>query len=156
MSTLKEYLQQKREAGLLLREKAEQQPEYNRFSAKVKAKGRSGVREIRIRDFQVISDSPEDYAGYSLGPSSPELQLGVLGSCLTHITLIQASQRGVSLDALEVEVSGTSSTRWRAAPDTSIFRFSRTISATSCILHPPSHRKPLTRCIRPWRRPAQY
>lgn len=75
---------------MLLKEKALQQPEYNRFSAKVKAKGRSGVREIRIRDFQIISDSPEDYAGYSLGPSSPELQLGVLGSCLAHITLIQA------------------------------------------------------------------
>ncbi|MHA6534708.1 OsmC family protein [Paenibacillus sp. BAC0078] len=106
MTTLNDYLQQKREAGLLLKEKALQQPEYNRFSAKVKAKGRSGVREIRIRDFQIISDSPEDYAGYSLGPSSPELQLGVLGSCLTHITLIQASQRGVSLESLEVEVSG--------------------------------------------------
>ena len=36
----------------------------------------------------------------------PELQLGVLGSCLTHVFLIQAADRGVPLDALEVEVSG--------------------------------------------------
>ncbi|WP_315971341.1 OsmC family protein [Paenibacillus sp. N3.4] len=68
--------------------------------------GRSGVREIRIRNFQVISDSPTDFAGYDLGPSSPELQLGVLGSCLTHITLIQAALRGISLESIEVEVSG--------------------------------------------------
>ncbi len=70
------------------------------------AEGRSGVRRIPIRDFQVISDSPPDFAGYSLGPGSPELQLGVLGSCLTHIFLIQAADRGVPLDSLSVEVSG--------------------------------------------------
>lgn len=108
MSTLNEYLVQKKEAFLARREKAVNDPslEPNRFSAKVRAKGRSGVREIRIRDFQIISDSPPDFAGYDLGPGSPELQLGVLGSCLTHITLIQAAERGVRLDSLEVEVTG--------------------------------------------------
>lgn len=106
MTTLNEYLVQKKAAGQALRLKAEKDPKPNTYSAKVRAKGRSGVREIRIRDFQIISDSPEDYAGYSLGPSSPEIQLGVLGSCLTHITLIQAAERGVSLESLEVEVKG--------------------------------------------------
>ena len=105
MSTLNEYLIQKREAGIALREKALQNPKPNKLSAKVRAAGRSGVREIRIRNFQVISDSPKNYAGYDLGPSSPELQLSVLGSCLTHITLIQAAERGVQLEALEVEVT---------------------------------------------------
>jgi hypothetical protein len=47
------------------------------LAASVSAEGRSGVRRIRIRDFQVISDSPPDFAGYNLGASSPELQLGV-------------------------------------------------------------------------------
>ncbi|MCS7464161.1 OsmC family protein [Paenibacillus doosanensis] len=108
MSTLNEYLLQKREASIARREKAQNDPNLqpNRFGAKVRAKGRSGVREIRIRDFQIISDSPADFAGYDLGPSSPELQLGVLGSCLTHITLIQAAERGVKLESLEVEVTG--------------------------------------------------
>jgi uncharacterized OsmC-like protein len=64
------------------------------------------VREIRIRDFQVISDSPADFAGYNLGPASPELQLGVLGSCLTHITLIQAAERQLRIDSIDVEVTG--------------------------------------------------
>lgn len=108
MSTLNEYLVQKRQAALDRKEKALQLEEIpaQTYYAKARALGRSGVREIRIRDFQVISDSPEDYAGYNLGPNSAELQLGVLGSCLTHITLIQAALLQVSLDALEVEVSG--------------------------------------------------
>lgn len=106
MADLNEYLKQKRNALLLRRAKAEAEPAkaVNTLRAKVSAKGRSGVREIRIRDYRVISDSPPDFAGYDLGPSSPELQLGVLGSCLTHITLIQAAEREVSLHSLEVEV----------------------------------------------------
>jgi uncharacterized OsmC-like protein len=77
------------------------------IAAIVSAEGRSGIRRIRIRDFQVVTDSPPDFAGYNLGPSSPELQLGVLGSCLTHSYLIQAAIHDVPLDSLEVEVSGT-------------------------------------------------
>jgi uncharacterized OsmC-like protein len=104
MSTLNEYLAQKRAAILARRAKNFTEP--SRIKARVSAEGRSGVRRIRIRDFQVISDSGPDFAGYNLGPSSPELQLGVLGSCLTHVFLIHAADRGVPLDSLEVEVSG--------------------------------------------------
>ncbi len=96
MTTLNDYLEQKRDAWLAKKEAARNNPELKAtpLKATVRALGRSGVREIRIRDFQVISDSPPDFAGYNLGPASPELQLGVLGSCLTHITLIQAAERG--------------------------------------------------------------
>jgi len=108
MGSLIEFLQQKRNALLARRKLAEAQPDHagTKLQAKVRAMGRSGVREIRIRDFQVISDSPPDFAGYDLGPSSPELQLGVLGSCITHIALIQAADLQISLHALEVEVEG--------------------------------------------------
>lgn len=107
MSNLKEYLVQKREALLQKREEAKNSdagPTILRASAS--AEGRSGIRRIRIRDFQVISDSGPDLAGYNLGPGSPELQLGVLGSCLTHVFLIQAALRNVPLDALDVDVTG--------------------------------------------------
>ncbi|HXZ08700.1 MAG TPA: OsmC family protein [Paraburkholderia sp.] len=108
MTTLNEYLVQKRAAWLAKREAARKDPELkaNQLKATVRALGRSGVREIRIRDFQVISDSPADFAGYNLGPASPELQLGVLGSCLTHITLIQAAEKGLRIDSIDVEVTG--------------------------------------------------
>jgi uncharacterized OsmC-like protein len=108
MTTLNEYLKQKRAAWLAKKEAARNNPDLkaNALKAHVRALGRSGVREIRIRNFQVISDSPADFAGYDLGPASPELQLGVLGSCLTHITLIQAAERGISIDSIDVEVAG--------------------------------------------------
>lgn len=107
MSTLREYLAQKRDALLARRAAAQAggaQP--HALQATVTAEGRSGVRRIRIRDFQIISDSGPDFAGYNLGPGSPELQLGVLGSCLTHIFLIQAADRQVPLDTLSVTVTG--------------------------------------------------
>lgn len=107
MSTLREYLVQKRAALLARRDAARvEPPEPHTLAAHVRAEGRSGIRRITIRDFQVISDSGPDFAGYNLGPSSPELQLGVLGSCLTHVFLIQAADLEVPLDALEVEVTG--------------------------------------------------
>lgn len=76
------------------------------LSAAVRVAGRSGVREIRIRDHAVLTDSPPDFAGYNLGPSSPELQLGVLGSCVAHILLIHAAYLQVPLESVEVRVRG--------------------------------------------------
>jgi uncharacterized OsmC-like protein len=108
MTTLNEYLVQKGAAWLSKREAGRKDPALKsvELKANVRALGRSGVREIRIRDFQVISDSLPDFAGYNLGPASPELQLGVLGSCLTHITLIQAAEKGLRIDSIDVEVTG--------------------------------------------------
>ena len=107
MTNLNEYLEEKRHA---IQERhaqlASTGAEPHTLKASVRAEGRSGVRRIRIRDFQIISDSGPDFAGYNLGPTSPELQLGVLGSCLTHIFLIQAALHNVPLDSLEVEVTG--------------------------------------------------
>lgn len=107
MSNLNEYLEQKRQAIQQRQENIEQTGGAPvSLAAQVSVEGRSGIRRIRIRDHQVISDSAPDFAGYDLGPGSPELQLGVLGSCLTHIFLIQAASRQVPLDSLSVDVSG--------------------------------------------------
>jgi len=107
MTHLNDYLAEKR-AAVLVRNAAIEAgtAQASRLKATVRAEGRSGVRRLRIRDHQVISDSPPDFAGYNLGPSSPELQLGVLGTCVTHIFLIQAAERQVPLESLEVEVTG--------------------------------------------------
>jgi uncharacterized OsmC-like protein len=107
MSPLNEYLGEKRQAIAARKSRiAVGEGAPMMLSARVRAEARSGIRRIRIRDFQVISDSEADFAGYDLGPSSPELQLGVLGSCLTHTFLIEAATLGVPLDSLEVEISG--------------------------------------------------
>ena len=74
MSTLREYLVQKREALLARRARARAAGAApHTLTARVRAEGRSGVRRIRIRDFQTLSDSPPDFAGYNFGPGSPEL-----------------------------------------------------------------------------------
>jgi uncharacterized OsmC-like protein len=106
VSNLREYLHQKRAAILSRREAAIASPPTvpHVLSAHVKAEGRSGVRRIRIRDHQILSDSGSDFAGYDFGPGSPEIQVGVLGSCLTHIFEIQAADREIWLDSLEVHV----------------------------------------------------
>jgi len=105
MSTLRDYLVQKKSALLARRSAAAAAGHLTQeISAHVTAEGRSGVRRIRIRDHQIISDSPADFAGYDLGPSSPEIQLGVLGSCLTHIYLIKAAELDVPLDSLDIDL----------------------------------------------------
>ncbi|KAF1050023.1 OsmC family protein [Xylophilus sp.] len=107
MTTLNDYLAEKRQAVLARDARvADGSAGPARLQAHVRAEGRSGIRRIRIRGHEVISDSPPDFAGYDLGPSSPELQLGVLGSCVTHIFLIQAATLQVPLTSLEVEVNG--------------------------------------------------
>lgn len=107
MSNLREYLVQKREALLAKRAAAATRtPDPLQISALVRAEGRSGIRRIRIRDYQIITDSPADFAGYGLGPTAPELQLGVLGSCLAHSFLIQAAEHQTPIDALEIDVAG--------------------------------------------------
>jgi len=74
-------------------------------SATCTADDRTGVRKLRIRDWQFIGDSGAGFGGFSLGPSSPELLCGVISTCLTHTYEIGASLAGVPLDRIEVRVS---------------------------------------------------
>jgi uncharacterized OsmC-like protein len=71
-------------------------------AAECSASDLTGVRRVRIRDFQLVSDSGPGFGGFSLGPSSPEMLLGVLASCLAHTYLIGAALRGIPLDNVRV------------------------------------------------------
>lgn len=105
MSAPRGYLTRKRRARLVQREALEDAASGAVEQAQdVFAEGCGGVRRIRIRDHQIISDSEFSFAGYDLSSTSPELQLCVLGSWLTHIPLIQAAAREIRLDSVEVEV----------------------------------------------------
>jgi len=106
MGTLNEFLIEKRQAVRSLRAAALADPKAKAFAANCRVLGRSGVREVRIRDYQVITDTPPYFAGYALGPSAPELMLGAFASCLAHTALIIASDQELSLDSVEVEVTG--------------------------------------------------
>lgn len=69
------------------------------------ADDRTGVRKLRIRDWQFIGDSGPGFGGFTLGPSSPELLCGVISTCLTHTYEIGACLAGVPLDRIEVRVT---------------------------------------------------
>ena len=147
MSNLNEYLGQKREAVLLRNARDPQTVEPVKLRAQVSAEGRSGVRRIRIRDHQVVSDSPADFAGYDLGPSSPELLLGSLGSCLTHIFLIKAAELQLPLESLQVEIEGDLDARRQAGLRGRAVLPAQHTPRTSCRL--PTRRK-CARCTRRW------
>lgn len=74
-------------------------------SATCVADDRTGVRKLRIRDWQFIGDSGPGFGGFSLGPSSPELLCGVISTCLTHTYEIGACLMGIPLDRIEVSVT---------------------------------------------------
>jgi uncharacterized OsmC-like protein len=113
---LRDFLVEKR-AALLRRQDAAKAPANAKANAAsssllrahCKVEGNTGLRHIRTGAdrFQIIHDSPRALAGYDLGPTAEEHQLGVMATCLTHIFEIQAALREVPLDALEVRVEGT-------------------------------------------------
>lgn len=75
--------------------------------ATVTAESRSGVRRLRIGEpgefqFQYISDSGRDYAGYNLGAGSWDSLVGTLASAVADEYVVQAAVQGVALDALDV------------------------------------------------------
>lgn len=107
---LRDFLVEKR-AALLKRADAAKSGSRSTppLRAHVRVEGGTGLRHIRTGEsrFQFFHDNPRDLAGFDLGPTVEEHQLGVMGTCLTHIFEIQAAQRQVVLDGLELEVEGT-------------------------------------------------
>ena len=86
--------------------------------AHVRVEGGTGLRHVRTGEarFQFLHDNPRSQAGFDLGPTVEEHQLGVMATCLTHIFEIQAAQRQLVLDALEVRVEGTLTPRLTSSP----------------------------------------
>ncbi len=65
----------------------------------------TGVRKLKLRDWEFIGDSGPAFGGQNQGPSSPELLCGVISTCLTHTYLIGAAQLGVPVDRVEVRAT---------------------------------------------------
>ncbi|MDR2430429.1 MAG: hypothetical protein LBD14_06050, partial [Puniceicoccales bacterium] len=99
--SLRDYLARRRAA--LFASLADVSPRLLR--AKVTAESRSGVRRLRIRDFQYLSDSDRDYAGYSLGAPSWDTEVAVIASSVADEFAIQAAAKNIPFDSLEVTVT---------------------------------------------------
>jgi hypothetical protein len=59
------------------------------FSARVDAVSRSGVRRLRIRNFQFLSDGPRSMGELNLGAGSWPPLVGVLGNAVAEEYLLQ-------------------------------------------------------------------
>ena len=103
---LRDYISQK---GQAMRAAAAAKPDaedwHEVVSATCVADDATGVRKLRMRDWQLIGDSGADFGGWGLGPSSPELLCGVISTCLTHTYLIAAAWLAIPIDRVEVSVT---------------------------------------------------
>lgn len=104
--TLKHYLEQKAAAlETAARERPRGEDWLETVEATCVADDATGVRKLRIRDWEYIGDSGPGFGGWNLGPSSPELLCGVISTCLTHTYLIGAATMGIAVEHVQVRVS---------------------------------------------------
>ena len=80
------------------------------IKARTTAESRSGVRRLRIGDFQYLSDSDRDYAGYDLGAGSWDTFAAIVASALADEFLIQATAANIPVDAIDVIFTSTPDT----------------------------------------------
>lgn len=109
MSKLETYLERKAAALAARQDDWRGQPEKSTMTVRAVSEvaGVTGARPVTIGKFHLVTDSAPGLAGHALGPTSPELLLGALASCLVHTYLIQAALTGTPLDEVAVSVSGT-------------------------------------------------
>lgn len=117
---LRDFLVEKRAAILRRQERARQpRPEQTQpaeapgLRAHASVEPHTGLRQVVTGDgqFRFLHDSSANLVGYGLAPTVEQHQLGVLGTCLTHIFEIQAATRQVVLDSLEVRLEADLSPR---------------------------------------------
>ncbi len=119
---LRDFLVEKRAAILRRQERsasASQQTASPGLRAHARVEPRTGLLHVSTSDgaFSFLHDSPADLGGYGLAPTVQQHQLGVLGTCLTHIFEIQAATRQVVLDSLEVRLEAELSPRRGSGSD---------------------------------------
>jgi len=73
-----------------------------KLSATVTAESRTGVRRLRIRNFQILSDGDRRTAEFELGAGSWPSVVGALGSAVAGDFLTQSAIKGIPIDELEV------------------------------------------------------
>jgi uncharacterized OsmC-like protein len=103
--TLNDFLKRRLATLKTLEKTPSDQIQPIRLEVRTTAEQRSGVRRIRIRGHQIISDSDYSFAGYSLGPGSPESSLTAIASDLADAYISQAALKGVQIDSLGVSIT---------------------------------------------------
>lgn len=80
-------------------------PEINQpllLEGKVTAISRTGIRRLKIRNFQLLSDGGREAGEFNLGAGSWPSVVGALSSAVAGDYLVQAAVKGIPIDHLEV------------------------------------------------------
>ena len=109
MAKLDNYIERKAAALADRKQDWTDNPEKSVATIKASSKvaGITGTRPTTMGSHTIVSDSGPGLAGHSLGPTSPEMLLGALASCLVHTYLIHATLMNIPLDDVTVDISGT-------------------------------------------------
>jgi len=79
--------------------------QFNNWKARVKWLGGFRSRAY-IRDHAFLIDEPADLAGVDTSPNAVEYVLAALGACYSVGFTLNATKRGVKVDAMEVALEG--------------------------------------------------
>lgn len=107
LASLREYIHGKRQALLASRQQAKATP---KTGDKPKTGPwvtvfPNGVRQLTVNDkYLIVHDNPAYLGGTNLGMTSVEGVLGILGTCITHISLGQAAERALDVDSVSLTV----------------------------------------------------
>lgn len=99
--SLRQFQTRLRSSLLLVKSRQEIDEPLN-VAATVTAISRTGIRRLRIRDFQLLSDGGRETGEFNLGAGSWPSVVGALGSALAGDYLLQASAKGIPIDGLEL------------------------------------------------------
>ncbi|OAM91410.1 OsmC family protein [Termitidicoccus mucosus] len=89
-------------SAILLAQKTPEIEQPVKLSARVTAAGRTGIRRLTIRNFQLLSDGAPSTAEFNLAAGSWPSVVGALGSAVAGDYLTQAALKGIPIDSLEV------------------------------------------------------
>ena len=65
----------------------------------------NGVRQLTVNDkYLILHDNPAYLGGTDIGMTSIEGVLGILGTCIIHISLGQAAERALDVDSISLTV----------------------------------------------------
>lgn len=106
---LREYIHGKRQAKLAAQEAAKNspRPQQTKKTGPWATVFANGARELTISNkYHIVHDNPAYLGGTNIGLTSRENALGVLGTCLTHISEGQAALMNLDIDSLHVRVEG--------------------------------------------------
>lgn len=114
LASLREYIHGKRQALQASRAKWEKLAKNNKTAAGKPREVKqgpwvkvfpNGVRQLTVNDkYLILHDNPAYLGGTNLGMTSIEGVLGILGTCITHISLGQAAERGLDVDSISLTV----------------------------------------------------